>query len=262
MKSTSERDRNRCYVLGVPVDRLTLREAVDRIVEFIEEGGPHTVLTPNPEMVYRAQKDPELMEILRRADLALADGIGLVWASRYLGDPLPERVAGVDVVEALLRRGCGERPDMCGTYHGVERLRVFLLGTREEVCRRAAERIRALFPGVTVCGYHHGYFGFEEEESVVELVRKCGPHVLLVGMGSPKQEKWLWRHLRQTGAPVGIAVGGCLDVLAGAVARAPRLARRLGLEWLYRLVVQPARLRRMFSLPAFVILVLRERGGR
>lgn len=248
-----ERGRDRVDILGVPVDRLTLDEAVSRIIGFIGEGGSHVVLTPNPEIVHRALKSPDLMEILKGADLSLADGTGLVWASRYLGDPLPERVTGMDVVEALLE--VGDKAEARG-------LRVFLLGAREEVCRMAAEKIERLFPRVEVCGYHHGYFGPGEEESIVELIRRCAPDILLVGMGSPKQEKWLAHHLAGTGVPVGIAVGGCFDVLAGKVARAPGWVRRLGLEWLFRIVRQPFRIKRAMAIPAFIIKVITWNRGR
>lgn len=240
---------SRASILGVAVDRVSLDEAVARvegfIADFARDGRTRLVVTPNPEIIYAARTDGELAAALREADLSLPDGTGVVWAARRLGEPVPERVAGIDLMERLLalsaRRG----------------YRVFFLGTRPEVVARAAEVARRRYPGLAVAGYHHGYFGPEEDGAVVAAIRSARPDLLIVGMGSPRDQTWLWRHRGDLGVPVGLGVGGSLDVLAGVVRRAPRWLQSLGLEWLYRLLRQPRRWRRMLALPRFVWAVWR-----
>jgi len=245
---------DRQTVLGVPFDRLTLGQAADRVLDFVREGpgGGRTrlVFTPNPEIVTRALRDPSFLEVLREADLSVADGVGVVWASRLLGAPVPERVSGYDLLVEVLARAREVRTE--------ERaLRVFLLGARPGVAREAAARLEAAFPGVAVAGEHHGYF--TDDRPVVEAVRRAAPDLLCVGLGSPKQETWLVRHRDALGAAVALAVGGALDVLSGRTRRAPAWVRSLGMEWLYRIMSQPrARLRRAPALAAFALRVLVE----
>lgn len=235
----------RSIVLGVPVDRLTLDEAVARIRRFVAEGPGHLVVTPNPEMIFAAQTDGDLMSILRRADLAVADGAGVVWASRLLGTPVPERVTGVDLVEALLALGRGAG------------FRFFFLGTKETVMEQAVAQVRSQFPGVQVVGSHHGYFGPADEGRVTALIRRSRPDILFVGMGAQRELPWLVSHLDDLQVPVAMGVGGSFDVLAGAVLRAPLWMRSLNVEWLFRLYQEPARFRRMLVLPLFALMVLR-----
>ncbi len=245
---------SRVSVLGVEVDRVSLDEAVARVEEWLRAGAAdgrlRLVATPNPEIIWAARADRELARALAEADLCVADGVGVVWASRHLGEPVPERVAGADLMERLLelaaRRG----------------YRVYFLGTHPEVVARAAEEARRRYPGLVVAGHHHGYFRPEEEEAVVAAVRAARPDLLFVGMGAPRDQVWLWRHRHELGAAVGVGVGGSLDVLACVVRRAPRWVRSLGLEWLYRLAAQPRRWRRMLALPRFAWAVLRADAAR
>ncbi|MCL6451770.1 MAG: WecB/TagA/CpsF family glycosyltransferase [Acetobacteraceae bacterium] len=239
----------RLHILGVPVDAVDLEEAAATVEGFCDRGGPHLVLTPNPEMVMRAQRHGALREALARADLNLADGVGVVWAARLLGLPLRRRVTGADLVVRLLSQGAGRR-------------RFYFLGARPGVAEEAARRARARHPGLEVCGTHHGYFSPHEEPRVVEGIRRASPHILVVGMGSPRQEEFLLRHLEELRVPVAVAVGGTLDVLAGSARRAPALLRRLGLEWLWRLAGDPRRWRRGLALPRFAGAVLREAWAR
>lgn len=240
----------RVTILGVPVDRLSMDEAVwaaERLLKsFATDRRPRLVLTPNPEIIFAAQQDAELKEILSRADLAVADGAGVVWAARLLGRPVPERVAGVDMLLRLLdlsaRRG----------------YRVFFLGTRPDVLARAVEFARRSYPGLVIVGSHHGYFRSEEEAAVIEAVRLAQPDFLFSGMGAPRDQKWLWRHRDALGVPVSMGVGGSFDVLAGVVTRAPRWMQRAYLEWLFRLFQQPSRWRRMLALPRFALMVWRQ----
>jgi N-acetylglucosaminyldiphosphoundecaprenol N-acetyl-beta-D-mannosaminyltransferase len=249
-------------ILGVEFDPVTLDEAVQRISAAVEdrrEGrargvprgpGAKIVVTANPEFVQAASRDAELRLIAEQADLVLPDGIGIVWAGMVQGTPFPERVAGADLIEALLRHGAGRG------------WRFFLLGGKPVVSGAAPPRIMARFPGVVIAGATHGYFAPEEEPGVIEMVNGAGADVLLVGLGSPRQERWMWRNRDSLSAAVCIGVGGTIDVLAGAVRRAPEAWRRLGLEWLYRLCAQPSRIRRAWRLPAFALRVLMARLRR
>jgi N-acetylglucosaminyldiphosphoundecaprenol N-acetyl-beta-D-mannosaminyltransferase len=241
----------RTEVLGVGVDRLTRGQAVARAVELAATRPGSFAVTPNAELVWAAQTDGELRRALNRADLAVADGAGVVWASRLLGAAVPERVAGYDLMLDLLAEASRRE------------LGVYLLGGRPGVAELAANEARRRFPALCVVGCDHGYFSPEDEPAVLAGVNRSRPALLFVGMGAPHQEKWLARNLARLEMGLAMGVGGGLDVLAGRVARAPTWVIRVNLEWLYRLVREPVRLRRQVALPAFALAVLRRRltGG-
>ena len=227
----------RVDVLGVAFDSVTVDEAVERAMELLEQDGPHFIATPNPEIVQRANQDPEFSEILARADLVIPDGVGVIYAARILGRPLKARVPGIDFASALMGR-------MAGTGK-----RLFLLGAEPGVAQQAAAHLQAAHPGLVVCGVHDGYF--KEDGPVVQAIREARADVVFVCLGAPKQEKWAAAHGEEAGARLYIGLGGSLDVFAGKVERAPERMQRLGLEWLYRLVKQPSRIGRMAKLPLF-----------
>ena len=229
-------------VLGIEFDGLTIGEAAARALALTKQPRSAYICTPNPEIVWDAQTDRALRGAIAGADMVLPDGIGIVWASRVLGCPVPERVAGIDLLMALL-----------GRFHG----RLFLLGGRPGVAEHAAETIRAQFPDLTIVGCHDGYF--DDPESAYDAVCMAAPELILVCMGSPKQELFMVDFARILPAGLMIGLGGTLDVLAGDVPRAPERWRRLGLEWLYRLLREPWRIRRLGCLPRFVWAVFRER---
>jgi len=243
----------RTDILGVPFDPVTLDGAVGRICSLLSSpsiAGPRVVVTANPEIVEAALRDEELMDILNRADLVVADGVGVVWASRVLGRALPGRVAGADLVERLFEEG------------RTRGWRFYFLGARPGVAEEASQRVRARYEGLEVVGVHHGYFQKGDEEEVVRNIRVSGADILLVGLGAPRQEKWIFRNRHMLGVKLCIGVGGTLDVLSGRVRRAPDAMRRAGVEWLYRLITQPSRLGRMARLPLFAWHVLLFRYGR
>ncbi|HWI61035.1 MAG TPA: WecB/TagA/CpsF family glycosyltransferase [Symbiobacteriaceae bacterium] len=216
---------SRARILAIEVDKVTMSEAVGRCLAWVDGEGSHMVVTPNAEFAYAATKDPEFASILNGADLVIPDGIGILMAARLLGDPVPEKVAGVELsanlIGAMAKRGRGS---------------VYLLGARPEVVAQAAQRIQERFPGITIAGYQHGYYKPEEEAAVISAIRAARPDFLIVGMGMPRQEKWLHQHLRETGAKVGIGAGGTIDVLAGVAPRAPEWMIKSNLEWLFRIV--------------------------
>jgi N-acetylglucosaminyldiphosphoundecaprenol N-acetyl-beta-D-mannosaminyltransferase len=220
-------------ILGIPFDRVTLAEAVDRIGTMIAEGGPHYVVTPNVDFLVKARRDPELHRILGRADLVLCDGKPLVWASRWLGDPLPGRVAGSDLVPSLLKKAA-ERG-----------WRIFLLGGGPGVAAEASARIEAAHPSLPPVAYYSPPFRPLDEMNhaeIAERVRAAKPDIALVCFGCPKQEKWIARHYRALGVPVMIGAGATIDFLAGRMGRAPLWMRQSGTEWLFRLLQEPRRL--------------------
>lgn len=229
-------------ILGIGFDAVTLEDAVSRALETMREKRGAYVCTPNPEIVWACQKDPEMAEAVNRADIVLPDGVGVVWASRYLKTPVPERVAGYDFLLALLDRMEG---------------RLFLLGGKPGVAEDAAKTIKQRFPRVTVAGCCHGYF--EDDGEVLEAVRKAEPDLLLVCLGARRQEKWMAKYAGKL--PVGLmaGLGGSLDVLAGRVKRAPEGWRDRGLEWMYRLLQEPSRIKRQIWLPRYVLAVLAQR---
>ncbi len=241
--------RSRLHIFGVPVDAVTADEARLRAAALLADrrsDASAVILTPNPELIMRARQDAELLAAARSAALALPDGVGVVWAARRLGHPCPTRLPGIEFMDTLLAlAAASSRP-------------VFFLGARPQVVTRAAEQARLRHPGLRIAGTADGYFGPSEEAGVVARVASSGAELLLVGMGVPAQERFLYRHRRELGAvALAMAVGGSFDVLSGAMRRAPPAVRRLGLEWLWRLCSQPGRWRRQLALPRFAWAVLR-----
>ena len=236
------------HVLGVPFDVVTMDEAVARAEGLLKEKGQHFICTPNPEIVMEARKDAELMSILREADLVVPDGIGVVWASKYSEIRLQERVAGYDLTQNLMA-------DLAASEETF-----YFFGGAPGVAATAARKMMKKYPGLKIVGVHNGYFDEKEEKKIIQDIKKKAPSILLVGLGAPKQEKWIYENIRLVGAKVAIGVGGSFDVMAGNVKRAPKIFRRLGLEWFHRLITQPTRWRRMLRLPKFALTVLRTRG--
>ncbi|NLK36952.1 MAG: WecB/TagA/CpsF family glycosyltransferase [Epulopiscium sp.] len=239
--------RKTTQVLKVPFDVVTMSEAVERALKFLEDGRSHIICTPNPEIVMEAQTDKELLQILRAADMVIPDGIGVVWASRYSQYPLKERVAGYDLVQKLFSQ-------IKDTEYTV-----YFLGGAPGVANTAAKRMMKQYPGLKIVGVHNGYFDAKEEKKIIYEIKKLAPSILLVGLGAPKQEKWIYENMRLIGAKVCIGVGGSFDVMAGTVKRAPAIFQKFGLEWFYRLISQPSRFFRMMRLPKFVLKVLKSR---
>ncbi|MDR1532792.1 MAG: WecB/TagA/CpsF family glycosyltransferase [Clostridiales bacterium] len=230
------------HILGVPVDNVTRNVALARLLKILSGDRHCVLLTPNPEMVMAAQSDEEFMKVFYAADLVVPDGIGIVLASRLNRVKIKERVAGCDLVQELL----AALPCPASVY---------LLGGRPGVCEKAAANIESRYKNAKVCGFHHGYFDQREERQILIDIQNKMPDILLVGLGFPKQEKWIYDN-RELPVKLSAAIGGTLDILAGTAARAPESFRRLGLEWFYRLLTQPSRIGRMFVLPVFALKVL------
>jgi N-acetylglucosaminyldiphosphoundecaprenol N-acetyl-beta-D-mannosaminyltransferase len=246
--------RRRADVLGVRVDDVTMPEAVELVTEWAAAATPRLVVTPNPEFVMAARRDPGFAALLNGAALAVPDGVGLLWAARLLGEPLRTTVPGVALIEALA-------PKAAALGH-----RWFLLGAREGVAAEAGRRLAASHPGLTIAGARAGDPSPAGDEATLRAIRAVSPvNLLLVAYGAPAQERWLDRNLAATRAPVGIGVGGTFDFLAGVSRRPPGWVQRAGLGWLFRLVMEPWRWRRQLALPRFAGLTLltamRQRFG-
>ncbi|NCC15214.1 MAG: glycosyltransferase [Clostridia bacterium] len=237
-------------VLNVPFDAITMKEAVARVKILLNTEGQHFICTPNPEIVMEAQKDKELMSVLREADMVVPDGIGVVWASKYSSICLKERVAGYDLTQNLFS-------ELAGTDQTF-----YFFGGAPGIATEAARKMMRKYPGLKIVGIHNGFFDAKEEKKIIHDIKKLSPSILLVGLGAPKQEKWIYDNMRLFGAKISIGVGGSFDVMAGNTKRAPRLFQKLGLEWFYRLLTQPTRWRRMMRLPVFAFTVLKMRKRR
>lgn len=230
-------------ILGVPVDVITMGEAVARIDGFIEKRTPVLVATANAEMLMRATHDGALRRILQGAAMVTPDGAGTVWAAHHLGHAMPERVAGYDMVQELMR----EAP--------VKHRRIFFFGSAPGVADKAKKKAEQLYPGIEIVGTRNGFFTAADEPAIIEEIKAAHPDILLAALGVPKQEKWLAKHLEKLGVPVSIGVGGTFDVMAGVMKRAPRWMQRAKLEWLFRGMMQPQRAGRLLALPRFVLKV-------
>jgi len=241
-------------VFGFPVSRLGMKETTGYLAEAAESGETVQVVTINPVMIMEALHNPAYGEALRKGDLIVPDGAGVVWAAKRLGRPVAERVAGFDLLHALMaeadRRGW----------------RVYLLGAEPEVVARAAERLARSYPGAVLAGYRDGYFDDSEDGEIVREIARVRPHLLFVARSAARQDPWIARHRDKLGAAILMGVGGSFDVIAGKLKRAPQSWQRLGLEWLYRLLQEPWRFKRMTALPRFALRVLlmrgRDGGGR
>jgi len=238
---------NSVAILGCRVDTLTASDAVRRIGDLAQGETPALVVTLGTEMIVRAQHDARFREVLSRSALSLCDTIGVMFAARLYGIKNIERCAGIDLIDPL-----------CETFAREGRA-IFLLGGKGKTGERAATVLRARHPGLIVAGTHDGYFPDSDGAAVAATIASSGAQVLFAGLGSPRQEIWITDYLKETRCAVGIGIGGSFDIIAGNIARAPSLWRRLNLEWLYRLIREPRRWRRQLALPHFVWLALRER---
>ncbi len=231
-------------ILGVNVASLTMAQAVEQVEAFMEEKQGALVATANAEMIMMASEDKTLCQILNNAALVVPDGAGAVWAAHQLGYPMPERVAGYDLVQALLARA--PQKDR----------RVFFFGSAPGIAERAKAKAETLYPGVQIVGTQDGYFSAEDEPEIIRKICSLNTDLLLVALGVPRQEKWLAAHLPELNVSAAIGVGGTLDVMAGEVKRAPLWMQRARLEWLFRGMLQPKRIGRLMALPRFVMRVL------
>ena len=239
----------RITLMGCTIDNLSMEETLQTIEGFIQTGEPHQHVVVNVDKLVKASRDAELRRIINDCALVNVDGMPVVWASRLLGKPLKERVAGVDLFEALMRRA------------GEKGWRVFLLGAREEVVSEVAATYQRKYPRLVLAGYRNGYWtGEAEEAQVAEQIRAARPDLLFVAISSPKKEQFLGRWQAGMKIPFAMGVGGSFDVAIGRVRRAPVWMQKSGLEWFYRFLQEPRRMFRRYFIEdmAFLSLLIKE----
>jgi N-acetylglucosaminyldiphosphoundecaprenol N-acetyl-beta-D-mannosaminyltransferase len=245
MKAISRSNLRTVEIMGISIHHVTMADTLALTDEMIASSKLHQIATANPEFLMKAQADSEFFNLLNNVDLCVADGNGLVWASRQLHDPLPERVPGSDLVYYLAQR-CAEKG-----------WRLFLLGAAPGVAEKAAETLQTFYEGLKIAGTYAGSPAPEENDYIVDLINESQADVLYVAYGAPKQDKWIARNKdKLTTVRVAVGVGGSIDFIAGKVKRAPKWVQDISLEWLYRVLVQPSRWRRVLYIPTFVVLIL------
>ncbi len=243
---------HRTELLGIPLDNVTMAEAVEAIVQRLDGPGAQQVCFVNADCVNIAYRHREYLGVLHEAEMVFADGSGLRLAGRMLGNPVRDNVNGTDLF-----------PRLCEALHGTGK-KLYLLGARPGVVEGVRDWIAAHHPDVMVVGSQHGYFSAEEEPGVIRAIADSGADLLLVAFGAPRQDLWIREHLDELGVKVAMGVGGLFDFYSGRLPRAPKWMRRLGLEWLYRLYQEPGRLWRRYVLgnPLFLLRVAWAMGGK
>ncbi|MGO4272903.1 WecB/TagA/CpsF family glycosyltransferase [Paenibacillus sp. TAF58] len=234
-------------IYGVPISKMSMDQTVAYLTNVIEQRQPHQIITANPIMVMAAQEDPAYLSMMQRAELIVPDGTGVVWAAKYVGEPVVERVPGYDLIHELMKVGESRS------------WKVYLLGASNEVIQAAAEKLRTAYPRIKLVGVRDGYFKDEQDAEVIQDIVDAAPDILLVGRSAANQEPWIGKYKKQLGIPVMMGVGGSFDVLSGKLKRAPVLFQKLRLEWFYRLMQEPWRYKRMLLLPQFALKVMRDK---
>lgn len=230
-------------ILGIKVNDITKSETVDLINKFAEEKDKsHLIVTLGTEMVMAAREDNDIKELINGAEAVCADGVGIVLASKIKKQQIREKAAGVEILEETVRQSAETGK------------KIFFLGSKPGIAEKAAERLREKYPGCNIAGTFHGYF--QDDEEAKAEIRKASPDIIFIALGFPRQEKWYREYGKELGIPVGIGVGGSFDVISGNIERAPSWMRKLCLEWLFRLIKEPARWKRMLVLPKFAITVI------
>ena len=244
---------NKVRILSVQVDNFNTNEAIKRIEVLIKEGKPQFVVTPNVDHIVKLQNDTEFRQIYENASLVLADGMPLIWASKFLGTSLKEKISGSDLF-----------PKLCKVA-AEKGYKLFFLGGRQGAAAKAADVLKAKYPAIQIVGVYCPPFEFENDEvenkKIVEMIKTAKPDILFVGVGSPKQEKWIYKHKDEYQVPVSIGIGATFDFVSGMLKRAPVWMQKSGLEWFWRLMMEPKRLCKRYLLDdmKFFWLVLKQK---
>ena len=233
-------------ILGIKISKATKKETIDKIAHYIEEKNPVQVVTANAEIVYRAFREQNLKKIVNHSAIVTADGIGVVYASRIKKNPVPEKVAGVELAESLVAAS------------GTNNWKIYFFGGAPGVADKAKKNLLHKYPDAQIIGTRSGYYTPEEEADIVSEIKERKPDILFVALGFPKQEQWITDNMSKLDVPVSIGVGGSLDIFSGNKKRAPKIVQRLGIEFFYRLLQEPKRFARYLVLPKFVITFFKE----
>lgn len=238
-------------ILGIQFSKLTLRETMDLIEAQVEKNreDPFHIIAANPEIAIQIQEDAELKKISEEADLITPDGVGIVWASRFMKNPIKERVTGIDLLIESLKTG-----DKKGWSF-------YFLGSEESVSAKMEQHVKLNYPNVKVAGRHNGFFNKDEEIKIIQQIEDLKPDILIVALGSPLADKWIYKHKDRITAKVTYGVGGSMDVITGKVKRTPAIWKKLNLEWLHRRIIMPERKDRQKKLKIFAYRALKEAIG-
>lgn len=238
--------QDRITILGVSIDNVTLEECGIRTKELIENSNKSCkiVVAPNTEFIMQAQKDEEFFNILKKADFATPDSVGVMLGGKLQNKPFKERIPGQAYFREVFRMA------------ELEGWTIYLLGGKGDVPIKAKEKLEKDFPKAKIVGVHEGFFEENSEEEVIEEINKLKPNVLFVAMGAPRQEKWIYKNKEKLKVDVATGQGGTFDYEAGKIKRAPKIIQKIGLEWLWRLVIQPSRIVRMMVLPVYFLKIL------
>lgn len=240
----AENGGNTINILGVEISEESMSDTVKKLLGYLDEPRMHAVYTPNSEIIYMAYKDEKFREVLNSAEIRTADGIGVVYASKILKKPISERVAGYDLMHAFLKEAAKDKR------------KVYLFGSKPGVAENAGRMLCDMYKGLEICGTRDGYFSEADTDGIIKGINAAKPDILLVCLGAPKQEKWIYDNRDKLDVRVAMGLGGSLDTLTGVLKRAPESWQKLGLEWAYRLVCDPKRIIRMTALPRFALTVL------
>lgn len=220
----------------VPIDNLCKNEVLEKILEFVKSGKPHLIVTLNTISILHALADEEFFEIINKANLRLADGIGVVLLSKFSKSPVKERIPGVELIYPICELASKNN------------LKLFFLGAEEGIAGQVKKNLLKSFPKLNVVGIYKGFLNNEEEMNLIKNIKLLQPDIVLVGMGQPLQEKWIYKNLIPAGVPVSIGVGGSFDCLSGKLKRAPLIFQTFYLEWLYRIIQEPERIKKYWGL--------------
>ena len=237
-------------ILGIKIDKLTGSECIEAINRALREKNSTKIFTPNTSIVLSTLKDKEKARLINSADLLIPDGIGLVQASRILNDPLPQRITGIDMGEKILE------------IANKECLSLFLLGSTKKNVSAAADKIRDKYRNIKICGIHHGFFDINSEynQKLIKAISSKAPDIMFVCMGYPKQELWISQNAHKIPSlRLSIGLGGSFDVWSGKVRRAPVIFRKLNMEWFWRMIIQPQRLKNLSDIPCFYYCILKQK---
>lgn len=236
--------KNRVNILGTEFDNFTEKEFHKYLDDDLDLKANKFIVTPNPEIVLSARKDTKFSKIINNADYVIPDGIGIIKGAKSLGTPIHERITGFDTLQYLIATA------------NRKMLKVYLLGSKPEVIQASADKIKRDYPQIDLVGYHDGYF--KDESSIVAEIAEKQPNIVLVALGSPKQEFFINKY-RDNADAIWIGVGGSFDVFSGTKKRAPKIVQKLNLEWFYRLVKEPTRFGRMLAIPKYMNLINKEK---
>lgn len=232
---------------GVMIDNVNMDEALEIVLTMLKGKTANKIFTPNAEIIMQANRNPELLNILNSAELVIPDGAGVILASRILKCRLKEKVSGIDLVKEILKN-TKKKP-----------VSFFMLGGKPGIAEKASINILSDYPKAKIMGFRNGYFEESEIPEIIKQINDSKAEILLVGLGAPKQEKWIHKYAGQLNSKVIMGIGGAIDVFAGNAALAPEFMRKAGLEWLFRLIKEPGRYKRMLDLPRFMILTFKKR---